>query len=278
MDPTMEQATESKEGSEHGTKRARYTDDGCSPESAIDLDGETFNGKGGMPVPDCFVEPVASLLVQTQYRNEWPGDDTSRTSRDEWLSNVRPSLLSHQDCAWIQVHNVVRTSPGFESNATPDFDERPYNEVLGQLALDLQSTVVQSVKAGLRKECLGSLVEIATRQKFTVGKWLLYFTRWNVDTSWEQIARATADGRLGSSSKVCPMKNRPNPKIPGVCCVYVEDFTCQSEVKRVLLELESMGFKPKGFKPDFFTYINIYQKNEWGLPPTLFSAQDVKRW
>jgi Domain of unknown function (DUF1917) len=158
------------------------------------------------------------------------------------------------------------------------FDDRPYNKLLDQLKFDLQSTVIRGVKAGMRTVCMRSLVEIATQQECTVGKWLLYFTESNVDANWEQIARATADGRLGSSSKVCPMKNRPNPNIPCVCCVYVEDFTCKSEVKRVLLELETMGFEPKGFKPDFFTYINIYQKNEWGLPATLYCAQDVKEW
>jgi Domain of unknown function (DUF1917) len=271
-------ASESKEGGEHGAKRARCTDDGCSAESAIYVDDESFNGNSEGE-SDCLVEePVATRLVRTHYRIQWPVNDTSSESRDEWLANVRPSLLSQQDCAWIQVHNAIPSSPGFATNAFSRFDDRPYNELLDKLRIDLRSTVIRGVKAGMRTVCLRSLVDIATRQRCTVGKWLLYFTESNVDASWEQIARATADGRLGSSSKVCPMKNRPNPKLPPVCCVYVEDFTCQSDVKRVLLELEDMGFKPNGFKPDFFTYINIYQKNEWGIPPTLFSAQDVKDW
>jgi hypothetical protein len=62
-------ATERQEGGGHLETRARYTaDDGCSAESAISVDDESFNDSADSP--DCLVdEPVATTrLVRSQ---EW---------------------------------------------------------------------------------------------------------------------------------------------------------------------------------------------------------------
>jgi hypothetical protein len=56
-------------------------------------------------------------------------------------------------------------------------------------------------------------------------------------------------------------------------------FRVAPEVQRVLLELEAMDLKIKcGFKPDIFTELGIESKNDWRLPPTMFSRYEVKKW
>jgi hypothetical protein len=64
-----------------------------------------------------------------------------------------------------------------------------------------------------------------------------------------------------------------------LCCIYVGDFSNRPEVKRVLLELEAMDLKIKcGFKPDIFTEFGIESKNQWRLPPTIYSPDEAKKW
>jgi hypothetical protein len=40
-----------------------------------------------------------------------------------------------------------------------------------------------------------------------------------------------------------------------------------------------MGLKIEcGFKPDIFTELGIGSKNDWRLPPTIYSRDEVKKW
>ena len=98
------------------------------------------------------------------------------------------------------------------------------------------------------------------------------------DFVWEKIARATAAGHLGCGAKIAPTQGLLEHETT-LCCIYVADFSSRPEVQRVLLELEAMDLKIKcGFKPDIFTELGIETKNEWRLPPTIYSRDEVKRW
>ena len=56
-------------------------------------------------------------------------------------------------------------------------------------------------------------------------------------------------------------------------CVYVDDFTDLPAMQRVaqrLILLGLGGMLQPGFKPDLFTYLNIYGGNRWGLGASCF--------
>ena len=56
-----------------------------------------------------------------------------------------------------------------------------------------------------------------------------------------------------------------------MCCVYVADFSMRAEVRRVIAALQRLAFEMRcGFKPDFFTELNIMAGNQWRLEPTLY--------
>lgn len=208
-------------------------------------------------------------------RDVWPGGYGLEIGLDEWIECSRPSQLSASYCAWIQVQNVNKDSPGF-GFADGLFDPAPYLTALN----DIQDTIDRGGRVSSEKKqaCMKSLIQTACHQNFTCGKWLFFFPPSIADECWERIARATAEGRLGCSAKIAPTQGM-GPTDRAVCCAYVKDFSCRSEVKRVFLELETMGFIVTcGFKPDFLTLLGINTGNQWKLKPTIYSVKEVEQW
>jgi hypothetical protein len=75
------------------------------------------------------------------------------------------------------------------------------------------------------------------------GKWLVFVDRSKADLLWEQVARATTEGKLGPSAKcgtARPNPNAPNPK-ETVICVYTSDFDDRENVMRVREALRDLG-------------------------------------
>jgi len=63
-----------------------------------------------------------------------------------------------------------------------------------------------------------------------------------------------------------------------VICVYTRDFTDVEDVKRVLQELARLKLVPAWgikYKSDAYTHLEIYARNEWGLPPTIYDSKDM---
>ena len=115
-----------------------------------------------------------------------------------------------------------------------------------------------------------------------VGKWLVFLGRKNhdlIDTTWMKIATATAQGKLGCSSKIAPSGGEASNAAYSsstVCCVYVKDFTDKQEVKRVVVSLRDiLGPKHRisGFKTDMTTMMGMY-----GAKTTLYSESETLQW
>ncbi len=221
----------------------------------------------------------SSLAVGIGGRFFWDGSDD--VTLDDWMEFIKPSLLSTNDCAWIQVESSdekyktdAKSSACSDSNPEWSFSSKEY-----QPALDKISQLVNSgnrVPSSAKNECVQSLVETAKKQRCTVGKWILFVPPTQADETWDKVARATISGQLGSSAKIAPAKNKYDDV---VCCIYVEDFSCRHDVQRVLKGLFDLGFKVKsGFKPDFYTYLGIYAKNKWRLSPVLYSVKETLSW
>mmetsp|Transcript_18526 Transcript_18526/g.21384 ORF Transcript_18526/g.21384 Transcript_18526/m.21384 type:complete len:361 (+) Transcript_18526:201-1283(+) len=210
-----------------------------------------------------------SLSVGLGGRITWDGSDG--VCLDEWLNLVHPSKVSITDCHWIDVHNVVKTSPGYDHDVITNFDREAYLSVLQSWSKEIAG---RRVKKYEKQDCVNSLLAIAVSQGYTVGKWMLFVNPSNVDEVWEKIARATANGQLGCSAKIAPSLGQERVCL---CCVYVSDFSDQTQVKRVLIALkDDLGFHIKcGFKPDIFTELGIETNNKWKLEPTIYKVKEV---
>ena len=92
----------------------------------------------------------------------------------------------------------------------------------------------------------------------------------NVNTKSVGLAAATTQGKLGCQSKIAPAIGGNGGAV--VCCVYVNDWTNKTEIKRVLIELQNtLGHtKVTGFKPNVYTHHDI--------SGTIYKTKDVSSW
>jgi len=211
----------------------------------------------------------------TSSRNVWNAE--SSTDLESWLKSNRPSHFSHIDYAWIQIENTNPISPGYSSthhDSLLSFDRKAYRPALEKIENLVKGG--KRVSSIIKQSCVHTIQKIAQQQKCTVGKWMLFLKPQDADEQWEKIARATAQGELGCSAKINPTKDRVQDV---VCCIYTSNFADKADVQRVLFALENMGFGIKcGYKPDFYTYLDIYANNQWRLSPTLYSVKEARNW
>lgn len=223
----------------------------------------------------CSPERMATMSsIMARERNMW--NELSDMDLEAWLKNNCPSRFATSDYSWIQVENADQNSPGYDHSReeTSSFDVSAYQPALGKISNIIQRG--ERVSKAMKDECLESMKNIAVEQKCTVGKWMLFFKPDQADEKWEEIARATAQGKLGCSAKINPTKELTQDAL---CCIYTKNFADKDDVKRVLTSLKEMGFHVRsGYKPDFFTHLDIYRNNEWRLPVVIYSPKEVLAW
>jgi hypothetical protein len=210
--------------------------------------------------------------IDMDMRVHWDGLE----NLDAWLETARPSKASKLQCAWIQVSNINERSPGFKRNENFSCNHSAYMPALNEMKTIIENG--RNISAAEKKACVELLLATAKQQGCTTGKWMIFVKPGWADFVWEKIARATAAGHLGCGAKIAPTQGLHEHETT-LCCIYVGDFSSRPEVQRVLLELEAMGLKIKcGFKPDIFTELGIGSENDWKLPPTIYSRDEVKNW
>jgi hypothetical protein len=218
---------------------------------------------------------LAAASSEGDGRIRWPPLKSSSSksnhgitiSLENYLMYVRPSQIEKDITKqWIAINSINTNSQGHTNNKQSNYNNH-----------DDYSTTTTITGSGGND----NILKQAIQEKNLVGKWLLFFP-WNnsdsIDSTWMKIATATAQGKLGCSSKISPAggetdKNTSSTSTSIVCCVYVNDFTDKREVKRVLLELQKLlGKKQKisGFKPDVYTNHNI--------SGTIYKTKDVLLW
>jgi hypothetical protein len=233
----------------------------------------------------------SSLHPGIGLRIYWNGTDD--VPLHEWLQRIRPSRFSKDVCAWIQVTYIDQKNPRFcqqlkddeDSSADlDDDDDEPDERSLREYMAPLNK-ITRIIRNGGRvskvakDECVDEIMRLAKKHKITCGKWLIYVSPQVADDVWETVARATALGRLGCSSKIAPTANRQHEST--VVCVYVRDSTDKVEVQRVLKTLYydlDITNGLSNFKPDIYTYLEIYKNNPWRLKPTLYGWKDAMGW
>ena len=205
-------------------------------------------------------------------RIRWNG--TTLEALDNFIASVMPSQVSSMVASWIQVENITHASPGYGFREDC-FAMEPYVVELGMVEKQIERT--NRVSAASKIQCAHAILRIAQDQRYTTGKWMIFFPPNEADAGWEKIARATAKGELGCSAKIEPAQDAAPTGV--LCCVYVRDFAERSEVRRVLVALQHLGMQVRsGFKPDVYTSLNIMGGNKWRLEPTIYKVSEASEW
>ncbi|MBN1328499.1 MAG: DUF1917 domain-containing protein [Candidatus Heimdallarchaeota archaeon] len=105
--------------------------------------------------------------------------------------------------------------------------------------------------------------KIAIETNCTVGKWMLFISKDEVDDIWKRIANSVLTNNLGSceSAKVATALQG---KDVYVICVYTNNYLDIEDVLLVREKLRELGFtQTLYYKPDIYTHLDIYSKNPY---------------
>mmetsp|Transcript_39449 Transcript_39449/g.111800 ORF Transcript_39449/g.111800 Transcript_39449/m.111800 type:complete len:362 (+) Transcript_39449:213-1298(+) len=183
-----------------------------------------------------------------------------------FLQTFPPSRCSCTDVAWIAVDRDEDAwkIDGPDSSATaPPFEERV------EKLLDVWDVMLET-HAAVTSEGLDRLAE---EHGVTRGKWMLFPKLQEVDRCWEAIAKELVNGHLGPTAKVSSVSPK---KDSHVICVTVDNYLDGEQVTRVERTLsEAVGSIADArllLKPDIYSILGIYAKNQWGMKPTVREA------
>jgi hypothetical protein len=142
-----------------------------------------------------------------------------------------------------------------------------------------------NVSKAMKEAAKKGILRLATERGYTVGKWMIFLERADVDDAWASIARATYANKLGCAAKVSPprMWHEWQMSEQSLICVYVDDFNNKKAVKECLLYLRNvLGLNITfGFKPDVYTFIGSESKKKmqnWRLDSNIYSVLEVTNW
>jgi hypothetical protein len=189
---------------------------------------------------------------------------------------------------WVQCPRELR-------NFKPHKDLGAFIEVAGPLLDGLlkQRTIIEQQNPGkavstitrkmgpYRDQLQVNILNAATKHDLTSGKWMLFPKLDDLPRVWRQVAEATAEGKLGPTSKVGTWEDETTAMTKGtLICVYTRDFSDLADVKRVLGALHDLGIVNKGvtiyYKCDAYTHSNIMSGNSYKLQPSLWSSEEVR--
>ncbi|KAK4159634.1 hypothetical protein QBC43DRAFT_326775 [Cladorrhinum sp. PSN259] len=137
--------------------------------------------------------------------------------------------------------------------------------------------------AKARKEVISDLRDLAVATGEITGKWMLFPEPGQVNEVWAAVAKATANNELGIAAKV---ETRVRSDKERLICVYTTDYRDKDDVARVLKRLRELNLVqapsrgPRGgkqvyYKCDAWTELNIYGGNEWEIPASMYSSNEI---
>jgi hypothetical protein len=193
-----------------------------------------------------------------------------------------PSTTFSNQSNWIYVYNNSNNNNNNNNNIDLNNDNntelaiKKCSQILSDLTLSLNSIKLitpRITKKSLRDKARKDLLSIAYKQGQLTGKWMLFPDITQVDSVWTIIAQETLVGNLGIGSKVSTNSGSTRFLI----CIYVNDFTDLLNVQQVNNKLKELGIdeKNQAFKLDLFTHLEINSKNKWGIPPSIFTVNNV---
>ena len=98
--------------------------------------------------------------------------------------------------------------------------------------------------------------KLAYETGILIGKWLIYRDELEIDDLWAKIGKSLLKGKLGVSAKVSTAYSKSKRY---VICVYTYNYLDIEDVEKVRKELLFLGVEETlCYKPDIYTYLNIY--------------------
>ncbi|KAK0713840.1 hypothetical protein B0T26DRAFT_649950 [Lasiosphaeria miniovina] len=204
-------------------------------------------------------------------------------SIDSFLARLPPATTNRTPgFDWIWVANPF--IPGESSGAVAAFKqggEERLRMLSKFIAMSNASGKTPFVaKRGIskeREETVQDLRDLAIACNVLSGKWMLFPEPGNVNEVWGKVARATANNELGTAAKV---ETRVESEKERLICIYTRDFRDKGDIARVLNRMRELEFvRPSGkqiyYKCDAWTEIGIYGGNEWDIPASMYSSNEV---
>lgn len=208
-----------------------------------------------------------------------PATRSTSESIDDFLTRLPvASIASAQVGPWLWVHNVEPPKQPTKKDITESIDSFVAcgKQLLASFRPSDRDDAQDGKSADLNKDLEHEILLAAIDTGVTNGQWMLFTDPPKLQRNWSLVARATADGKLGPTSKVATSSSARGPTL---ICVYTEDFADTEDVQRVLKMLVELGLclrkgRPIYYKCDAYTYLNIGSQNPYKVRASLYSSAD----
>lgn len=199
-------------------------------------------------------------MVHGMWANKDACEGDGERCLEEFLQAFPPSKCAARQLAWISLGAPMSGAPGTV------FEPVPKDSMSGALQ-------AWNRALGTGQPIAPSIVDaIARRFQLVTGKWMLFCPHASVDVVWRAVARAVNRKALGPSAKVSTIDQEP-PGKEHVICVYTRDYTNRDDTNRAACALnEALRGIWQGtirYKPDIYTYLGIYGRNEYHIPSSI---------
>jgi len=203
-----------------------------------------------MLVDDLNLEDTARRIVLKH------GDDVAA-----FLAKYPPSTTTTVQADWIEAQGPLENSPGEKAQ-----DYKSLFEEWNQMTASSLATVTQN-----------DLMKLSKKHGCTVGKWILWVTREDLDEAWAKVLHALSEGKLGFLAKVTAASSWPtdfNTVQHHSLVIQTKDFTDKKDVDRVLAALREIGFTDRlKYKSDVASHLHLAKSNRFGLQPSVYEAR-----
>ena len=210
-------------------------------------------------------------------------------SLDDFFKRLRPSSTTIESGRWIWMANpyarrrhIYDDIGGFKQEGTRLLEEFMEKK---QTVVDMNTgkppgTVTRKLKPA-RDHLETEIVRVARAKNVTCGKWMLFPMPAEVNSVWRVVAKATLDGKLGCGAKVATDDGN-SARSERLICVYTDDFSDQTDIERVVLEMKNLGLPVNGkdgrgiyYKCDAYTYLDIVSGNEYKLRASMYNSKEL---
>ncbi|TFK65947.1 DUF1917-domain-containing protein [Pluteus cervinus] len=205
----------------------------------------------------------------------WWGDhDCTPEVVEAFLSRWPPSRTPKAYAAWIAVQRDPSPHNPLSGVPTPTEAEKDVPGLQNSFDALLATQDPRALT-------VSALDELSKRHNVVVGKWLVFVKSHQADRIWGSIMRYICHERKVGQAKIAAREDGENlngdwERDDHTICVYVDNYLDLQEVKRVREGLRKVGITWRiGFKPDAYTYLGIYARNEWGLRPTRYYDDEL---
>ncbi|KAF9463752.1 hypothetical protein BDZ94DRAFT_587747 [Collybia nuda] len=186
-------------------------------------------------------EDESTLIVTS-----WNDQNATPEQLEAFLRRWPPSRTPIDYCGWIVADR------GKSQRYTPNFNG---------LKSAFQSLIASE------NVSVSEIDRIAIENRVLPGKWMLYSDSKRIDELWGKVVKMVCSDLKKGTTKVSPKQEGDSH----VICVYVEDYTNMAEVDAMREALRAAGvFWRIGFKPDVYTHLGIYARNQWNIRPSRY--------